>query len=365
AVREDPVKEGLLFLATEHGVYFSMNDGELWQSLQLKLPDTPVRDLVIKDNDVVLGTHGRGFWILDDIQPIRQFTPEMTKQDAVLFKPTDALRGLTNASIQYYLKEQKDTITFEIYDAKDQLINTFTGSKPKYEVDPNLPYWLKGGSSKPTTAKGINNFTWDMRYTGATTFDGMIIWSARPARGPKAPLGIYKVKMKSGDYEKIYDFEIKMDPNLKGITKEDLDEQFELSNKIMSKTSAANEAVIKIREIKKSLTTAKESIDVDDYTNIVTPFLNDLSEVEEALYQVKNQSGQDPLNFPIKLNNRLASLRRSVEDGDAKPTNGAYKVFEELSAELKVELEKLDTITEKYKSKINPILTINGASEIE
>ncbi|HDZ07055.1 hypothetical protein LCGC14_0473670 [marine sediment metagenome] len=365
AVREDPVREGLLFLATEHGVYFSMNDGELWQSLQLKLPDTPVRDLVIKDNDVVLGTHGRGFWILDDIQPLRQFTREMEKQDAVLFKPTNALRGLTDASIQYYLKEQKDTITFEIYDAKDELIDTFTGSKPKYEIDPNLPYWLKGGSSKPTTAKGINNFTWDMRYPGATTFEGMIIWSARPARGPKAPLGTYKVKMKVGDYEKVYAFNIEMDPNLKGITKEDLDEQFSLSNKIMAKTSTANEAVIKIREIKKNLTDSKDNIDSNDFKNSVTPFLSESSEVEEALYQVKNQSGQDPLNFPIKLNNRLASLRRSVESGEAKPTNGAYKVFDELTAELDVELNKLNNILEKYKSKLNPILSKNGGTTID
>jgi hypothetical protein len=232
------------------------------------------------------------------------------------------------------LKDQKDTITFEIYDANDKLINTYTGSKPKYEVDPNLPWWQRGGSSKPTTAKGINTFTWDLRYPGATTFDGMIIWSARPATGPKVPLGNYKVKMKSGDYEKMYSFQVEMNPNLKGITKEDLEEQFELANNIMKKTSAANEAVIRIRKIKAAFESAKDNIDSGTYKKMVSPFLSELSAIEEELYQVKNQSGQDPLNFPIKLNNRLASLRRSVEDGDAKPTNGAYKVFEELSAEL-------------------------------
>ena len=193
----------------------------------------------------------------------------------------------------------------------------------------------------------------------------MIIWSARPARGPKAPLGTYKVKMKSGDYEKTYSFDLEMDPNLKGITKEDLDEQFELSNKIMGKTTAANEAVIKIRKIKKTFSDSKDKIEQNDYNKTVTPFLKELSEVEEALYQVKNQSGQDPLNFPIKLNNRLASLRRSVEDGDAKPTNGAYKVYEELSAELDVELEKLNNILEKYKTKVNPILMKNGDAKID
>lgn len=365
AVREDPEREGLLFLATEHGVYFSIYDGDLWQSLQLELPDTPVRDLVIKDNDVVLGTHGRGFWILDDIQPLRQYAPDMKEQKAVLFKPENAIRGITDATIQYYLKEQLDTITIEIYDSKDSLIDSFTGSQPEYEEDPDLPYWLKGGSSKPTTAKGINTFTWDLRYPGATTFDGMIIWSARPARGPKAPLGTYKVKMKTGAFEKTYEFEIEMNPNLEGITKSDLDEQFELANKIMNKTSAANEAVIKIREIKSIIEENKPKFTAKEFNKTITPFIEALKVVEEDLYQVKNQSSQDPLNFPIKLNNRLASLRRSVESGEAKPTDGAYKVFNELSNELEVQLNKLQSILDQNKSEVNTLLKSKGASTLE
>lgn len=365
AVREDPEREGLLFLATEHGVYFSMNDGVQWQSLQLKLPDTPIRDLVVKDNDVVLGSHGRGFWILDDIQPLRQYTDAMKNQAAVLFEPSDAIRGINTASIQYYLKEELDTITFEILDANDKLINTFTGSKPKYKKDPNAPWWQRGGSSKPTTAQGINTFTWDLRYPGATDFEGMIIWSARPQRGPKAPLGDYKVRMKTNGYEKTYPFSVVMDPNLKGITKADLDEQFTLANNIMQKTSAANEAVIKIREIKAVIAENKEKIGVEVMEKTMTPFMNKISAVEEELYQVKNQSGQDPLNFPIKLNNRLASLRRSVESGDAKPTDGAYKVFKELSAELEGHLGNLNGILEKELPMVNTALEAGGVSTIE
>ncbi|MGB5555709.1 MAG: glycosyl hydrolase [Flavobacteriaceae bacterium] len=364
AVREDPVRQGLLFLATEHGVYFSMNDGALWQSLQLKLPDTPIRDLVVKDNDVVLGSHGRGFWILDDIHPLRQYKDEMKNQSAILFQPSDAIRGIGDASVQYYLKDQLDTITIEILDANDKLIKTFTGSKPKYEKDPDAPWWERGGSSKPTTAKGINTFTWDMRYPGATDFKGMIIWSARPQRGPKAPLGTYKVRLKSADYEQTYAFEIHMDPNLKGISKVDLDEQFDLANKIMQKTTAANEAVIKIREIRKHLETSKKGISEADQQQTVAPFLKKLAAVEEELYQVKNQSGQDPLNFPIKLNNRLASLRRSVESGDAKPTDGAYKVFGELSAELEKHLRELNGVMQSDLSQVNAILKSSGAEAI-
>ncbi len=364
AVREDPVRQGLLFLATEHGVYFSMDDGELWQSLQLKLPDTPIRDLVVKDNDVVLGSHGRGFWILDDIQPLRQYKDEMKNRSAVLFEPADAIRGIEDASIQYYLKEQQDTITFEILDANDQIINTFTGSKPKYEKDPDLPWWQQGGSSKPTTAKGLNTFTWDLRFPGATEFEGMIIWSARPQRGPKAPIGTYKVRMKTKGYEKTYSFDIQMDPNLKGITEANLQEQFDLANKIMQKTSAANDAVIRIREIRKQLESGRKKISSTDLKKTVSPFLDKIAAVEEELYQVKNQSGQDPLNFPIKLNNRLASLRRSVEDGDAKPTDGAYKVFEELSAELEKHLGDLKGIMQRDLAKVNSILKSSGVEAI-
>nr|WP_297912345.1 glycosyl hydrolase [uncultured Allomuricauda sp.] len=365
AVREDHIREGLLFLATEHGVYFSLDDGKQWKSLQLNLPDTPIRDLVIKDNDVVLGSHGRGFWILDDIQPLRQFKPEMLNQSVVLFEPSDAIRGIKEASIQYYLKEQLDTITFEILDDNDNIIDTFTGSKPKYKVDKNIPWWKRGGSSKPTTAKGLNTFTWDLRYPGATDFEGMIIWSARPKRGPKAPLGDYKVRIKSGDYEKVYSFAIQMNPNLKGITKEDLDEQFELANNIMQKTSAANEAVIQIREIKRNLKEHEEKLPSSVMKKTITPFINKISAVEENLYQVKNQSGQDPLNFPIKLNNRLASLRRSVENGDTKPTDGAYKVYQELSAELDIELDNLEAILKKDGEKVNKALLSIGAERIK
>jgi hypothetical protein len=356
AVREDPVRPGLLFLATEHGVYFSMNDGELWQSLQLELPDTPIRDLVVKDNDVVIGSHGRGFWILDNIQPLRQFKVEMINQSAILFKPADAIRGIYDADIQYYLNKQPDSIVFEILDSNDNVISTHTGDKPKYEVDPNIPWWRTGGSTKPTTSIGMNNFSWDLRYPGATTFDGMIVWSARPSRGPKAPIGDYKVRITAGDYIETHNFKIKMNPNLKGITEKDLQEQFNLASKIRNKTSLANETVIKIRDIKSKLSDAKNKISNSNYKKTVIPFLHKISTIEENLYQVKNQSGQDPLNFPIKLNNRLASLRRSMENGDAKPTDGAYKVFSELSKELEQHLEKLNQIISSDFPKVNQLM---------
>lgn len=365
AVREDPVRPGLLFLGTEHGVYVSFNAGDQWQRLQLNLPDTPIRDLVVKDQDVVLGTHGRGFWILDDIGPLREVTPKILSTNATLFKPVDPIRGITEGQFQYYLDEQVDSVVVDILDAEGQRIDRFVGTEPSYKPDPNLPWWMRGGSSTPTTRAGVNTFTWDLRYPGATTFEGMIIWSARPARGPKAPLGNYSVRLTAGDYTMTYPFEILIDPNLRGITADDLQEQFALSMAIKEKTSIANETVIKVRAMRNRIEQRLAQSDDPQLHASANAFLQVAAQVEKDLYQVKNRSGQDPLNFPIKLNNRLASLRRSVETGDARPTTGAYKVFEELSNELDGHLAKLKRAMASELATMNQHLQAKGLTEIE
>ena len=364
AIREDPVKQGLLFLATEHGVYVSFNDGGYWQSLQLNLPDTPIRDLVVKNDDVVLGSHGRGFWILDDIGPLRQVDAAMSTNSAVLFQPTDAIRSVYDGVFQYYLEEVVDSVTIEILDSKGNVVNTFVGTQPEYHPDPDQPWWLRGGSSTPTTAAGLNTFTWDLRYPGATTFDGMIIWSARPARGPKAPPGDYSIRFVAGDHDQQHAFKILIDPNLKGITAEDLQEQFELAMKIRDKTSEANEAVINIRYLRAQIEDRIAQIDNDALSQAGSKLIAGMSAIEEDLYQVKNQSNQDPLNFPIKLNNLFASLRRSVENGDARPTDGAYKVFGELTEELNGHLGKLNALRHGALEQLNGQLKTQGLDPI-
>jgi hypothetical protein len=365
AIREDLKKAGLLYLATEHGVYVSFNDGGIWQPLQLNLPDTPIRDLVLRNDDVVLGSHGRGFWILDDIAPFRSATSLVENQEVVLFEPANPIRGIYEAKVQYYLQNEADSITIEILDGKGELIKSFTGKEPVYKPDPNLPWWQRGGSSVPTTAKGLNSFTWDLRYPGATSFEGMIIWSGRPQRGPLAPTGEYQVRLKLGDYSKTFSFNIEMDPNLEGITKEDLQKQFDLAVQIRNKTSEANEAVIQIRKIRKQSNEFLESKDNVQLAQSINNMLAKMKVIEEDLYQVKNQSNQDPLNFPIKLNNRLASLRRSVENGQARPTDAAYVVFEELNAELTGHLTKLNQIIESDLNTINQQLKSVGMINIE
>jgi photosystem II stability/assembly factor-like uncharacterized protein len=365
AIREDLVQEGLLYLATEHGVYVSFNDGAMWQSLQLNLPDTPIRDLVLRDNDVVLGSHGRGFWILDDIIPFRSAAGVNQTDEVILYPPSDPIRGIYPAKIQYYLKEQADTVHIDLMDYNGVVIHSYSGFNSKYVPDPNVSRWMRGGSTVPTTAKGLNTFTWDLRYPGATSFDGMIIWSARPQRGPLAPLGNYQVKIRVGDVQKTETFEIKIDPNLEEITPADLQLQFDLSIQIRNQTSSANEAVIQIRSLRNQLVHLMKNQELSALNTSAQEIIEKTRTIEETLYQVKNQSNQDPLNFPIKLNNRLASLRRSVENGQARPTDAAYVVFDELKGALTQLLTQLDTLLSEDMNRLNDALMAKGFKAIE
>jgi photosystem II stability/assembly factor-like uncharacterized protein len=354
SVREDHVRPGLLFLGTEHGAYVSFNAGDNWQPLQLNLPDTPIRDLVVKDDDVVLGTHGRGFWILDDIRPLRQLTPELMKQPVIFYQPSDAIRGINQAMFQYYLNAKVDSVVIEVLDAQGKSIRKFVGTKP--EEKPTAGDWWGGGESKPTTAVGLNSFSWNLRYPGATTFDGMIIWGARPQNGPKAPIGKYQVRFTCGIYSQTYVFQIKLNPNLKGVTDADLKETFDLASKIRDRESEANEAVIRIREIRKQIEERVKEVNDAAFSASAKDLLSKITAIEEKLYQTKNRSEQDPLNFPIQLGNRLSALRRSLETGDAKPTAGAYKVFAELSQELDGHLTNLNESLKNGIDAINPVL---------
>jgi photosystem II stability/assembly factor-like uncharacterized protein len=357
SVREDHVRPGLLFLGTEHGAYVSFNAGDSWEPLQLNLPDTPIRDLVVKNDDVVLGTHGRGFWILDDIGPLRQMKADQMKAEAVLFQPTDAIRGVYDAIFQYYLKDKVDSVVVEILDADGALIRKFIGDKPVEKTAEGN--WWSRGESKPTTAAGLNSFSWNLRYPGATIFDGMIMWGARPQNGPKAPLGDYQVRLTAGNYTATKKFKVTINPNLKDISEVDLKETFDLAIKIRDRESAANQAVIDIRKVRTRLNDALKANADADLGSRAKALIAQFTAIEEELYQTKNQSGQDPLNFPIKLGNRISAVRRSLENGDNKPTAGVYKVFSELDRELVDHLAKLETLMSRNLPAIESDLGVN------
>ncbi|GAB3790351.1 hypothetical protein GCM10028818_60350 [Spirosoma horti] len=341
SIREDITRPGLLYAGMEHGIWVSFNDGDTWQPLQLKLPDTQISDIQVTEKDVVIGTHGRSIYVLDDISPIREFTPDLTKKPVHLFKPYYAVRRVQPAVFQYYLAKQADSVKVDILDAAGTVIQSFTGTKPTNpktggdDDDDDEPG--KPKVKLPTTAAGLNRYEWDLRYPGATYFKGMILWGARPTSGPLALPGQYQVRLTVGTQSFTQPFEIRLDPRLKGVTVADVQEQFKMAMKLRDETSKANDAVIQIRTLKEKLSKQPENP-----TN--QKLKEQLGVIEENLYQIRNQSGQDPLNFPIKLNNRLAALWRSIESGDSRPTDGSYKVYEELSGDLTKQLSDLDKL---------------------
>ena len=360
-IREDPTRRGLLYLGTEHGVYVSFNDGASWQSLQLDLPTTPVHGLVVEARDLVIGTHGRGFYVLDDINVLRQATGDITSQPLHIFQPTDPLRGLdTSVAFDYYLGSDAEEVKIEVLDAQGAVLRSFTGT-PKKEEPP-----AQGGGfgfRPPTVAvsKGMNRFSWDLRQDGAVVFPGMIMWAAQPQRGPASPPGRYTVRISALGEQETRDFTIGLDPRLRaqGITEADLQEQFTLSTRVRDRVSEANTAVIQIRGLRDQINERIDKVPAQrrsEIQRIVDGLLTPLTEVEEEIYQVRNRSGQDPLNYPIKLNNKIAALSGVVESADNKPTDQTYEVFDELSVQLEAELRKMNEALETELPRLNSVL---------
>jgi photosystem II stability/assembly factor-like uncharacterized protein len=351
AIREDPKRKGLLFLGTETTIYVSFDDGANWQSLRLELPVTPVHGITIKNDDVVIGTHGRGFYVLDNISVLRQLGRETTNEPLVLFDPADATRSVSRGVVvDYYLKQAADKITIEFLDAAGAPIRTFTNAEPEGggrgatpAEEPSDEEGPRRAPARVSARPGMNRFTWDMRYPDARGFPGLIMW-AGGLQGPQAPPGKYRVKVTAAGVTKTQDFEIRRNPLAAGVTDADLIEQFKLSRQISEKLTVANDAVIRIRALKEQIAgRAAKSSDakVKDAAKSLTDRLTD---IEGEIYQHRNRSSQDPLNYPIRLNNKLAALQGIVESGDYKPTDQSYAVFKDLSARLDKELARLEAL---------------------
>ena len=353
-VREDPARRGLLYAGTEHGLYVSFNDGATWQSLQLNLPDTPVHGLIVEARDLVVGTHGRGFYVLDNIGVLRQAAPEITASPLHVFTTFNPLRGRDrNVTVDYYLGRAADEVKIEILDASGAVLRTFTGA-PTDDPNAGLPPGVDAataamfGLTPPRVgyAAGMNRFTWDMRDQGATVFPGMIMWAAAPQRGPAAPPGRYTARITANGATTATDFEIGLDPRLAedGVTLEDLREQFALSTRIRDKVTEANTAVIAIRSLRDQVNDRMQKIPPRrkaEIQKLADSLLAPLAAVEGEIYQVRNRSSQDPLNYPIMLNNKIAALAGVVESADHKPTAQSYEVFTELTAALDAQLARM------------------------
>ncbi|MEW6321023.1 MAG: glycosyl hydrolase [Acidobacteriota bacterium] len=342
SIREDPVRPGLLFAGTEHGVYVSFDDGVRWQSLRLNMPDTQISDLAVRGNDLVVATHGRSFWVLENITTLRQLTPDTAGAALKVFEPRPAIRGYNRADIDYYLAAAADKVVVEILDSSGRLVRSFTGTPEDEKRTAPAGGGGFGGPPQlpPTTRPGMNRFTWDLRYPGSTVFPGMIVWSANPANGPLAVPGQYWVRVTAGDQSQSVPLTVERHPLWTHVTVDDLRRQFDLAIQVRDRTSDANETVIRIRDLKAQIQDRIEkSKNSRRLKEIGDSVVRQLTAIEEEVYQVRNRSGQDPLNFPIKINNRLASLRRSIETGDNRPTDAAYEIFKLLSADLQTQLD--------------------------
>ena len=370
ATREDPRRPGLLYAASERTVYVSFDDGGQWQPLSLNLPVVQVSDLVVEDNDLVIATHGRSFWVLEDIGPLRQMTEEVAAAGAWLFEPTDPVRGIDQgARFQYYLAEDAESVTFEVLDAGGEVIRTYEGvaaeEEEEEEEDLRARFFGGGGGGQPSVTQGSNSFRWDMRYPAWTDFEGRIMWAARPM-GPMAVPGTYTVRMTvDGGAPLTRDFDIGINPNLEGVTVADMRERFDLAIEIRDRVTEANEAVIKVRDIAGQIDERLEETDDEEIGTQAAVVDENLGVVEAEIYQVKNQSNQDPLNYPIKLNNKLAALLGVVEGSESRPTDQSYDVFQRLSALLDEQISQMDIVILRDLGRLNELLIREGLEPIE
>ncbi|HEV2915597.1 MAG TPA: hypothetical protein VGX92_20120 [Pyrinomonadaceae bacterium] len=408
-IREDPNRRGLLYAGTETGIYVSFNDGEAWQSLQLNLPVVPITDLAIhkREKDLVAATQGRSFWILDDLTVLHQMgtAAATSASDAYLFKPEETYRlQATDVSdlpptatlgrnppggavIYYYLKNKPaGQLTIEFLDSSGKSIKKFTSKAPEAQpqpspgagaqasttpgtgappqVPPEQPQAPSGEEvvatdteeqKRPPAEAGLNSFVWDLRYADAAKFPGMILWSGE-TRGPLAVPGNYQVRLSVGGRTLTESFEVKKDPRINA-TQADFAKQFELLVKIKDKLTETHNAIARIREVRRQLDDLVKRVkDQAEGRAIITAAqaLNTkLLAVEEELYQTKNQSSQDPLNFPIRLNNKLAALAGVVSSADAAPTDQSYVVYEEQVGLIDAQLHRLEMILSTDLSAFN------------
>jgi len=345
-IREDLHVSGLLFAGGEHEVWVSYDDGENWESISLNLPDTQISDLIVTEKDLVIGTHGRSVYVLDDISPIREMS-KVDKEKPYLYNVYFATRRVQDAVIKYYLPSKPQNLSIKITDNKNRVVLEKEGIVDGKTDKDEASSWFGADNKNPTMNTGLNNYKWNLRYPGATDFEGIIIWSAKPTLGPIAPPGKYKVELTVDNQLFETALEVRKDPRIE-VSDAVINMQFDFAMNIMMQTDLANRSVIEIREIKEKL---NKIFPINSASKLkkVKSLISDLETIESSIYQVKNQSGQDPLNFPIRVNNRLAYLRKSVESGDGLPTAGAIKVFKMLKEELSVYVSKLNKLKNQAK----------------
>lgn len=357
-VREDPKRRGLLYAGTERGIYVSFNNGESWQSLQLNLPVVPVYDLKIKEDDLIAATHGRSFWILDDLTLLHQITPKAISSEIFLFKPRDTYRTKhSELLVRYILREPiEGKADIEIVDEEGMVIKTFELTKKDKNSTKKKPHI-------------IDSIKWDLRYPEARGIEGGTFLLRSNLRGPVALPGLYRARLSSGTKVLTETFQIKKDPRI-SVPNEELKEQFDFLMKIRETLSITHDTVNEIRASLKDLGKIINSAqDIKVKKNVIIAaqklkkrleaLLEDListktEDLEEFRFHMHNHPFHQAIR--LKLNNRIASIKSVVETAERKPTDQCYQNFNVLSSELKVILKAFKEISENDIPAFNKLI---------
>lgn len=350
-VREDPEREGLLYVGTERGVALSRDSGASWTPLKLNLPTVAVHEIRVKDSDLVLGTHGRSIWILDDLTPIREMSDGIEAAQAHLFSARSAKRfryhggprdiyGGENppagAAIHYYLKEEpKDPIALRILLPDGTEVRSY-GSE---EVEPEDPEDAPDAYSIKAPAipkqKGVNRFVWDFRHQGAARIPRAEIDMGDPSVGPMAIPGEYLVELRFGNETYTERLTIEPDPRV-SISRSDLEEQLRFSLSIRDAITRLSATVVSIRDVREQLESARKRIGPGELSDSAAAIVEKLNALEEGLHNPRAKVAYDILATPggSKLYSKLGPLMGYVNEGDGRPTQGLREVFAELSTDL-------------------------------
>ena len=304
-----------------------------------------------------MASHGRGFWALDNVAALRQLEPGTTDSDLVLFDPAVAYRSANGVVLSWWLGEEAEEAKLEILDADGAVVRTFAPAAEGEERD----RWA--GPALPM-ATGLNRVRWDLRTDPAATFPGMVLWGVR-TMSPAVPPGTYAVRLTVGERVETTEVEVRRNPWIEDVTEEDLVAQYEFGMRIRDQVHAANSAVIAIREVEAELAERLEAVDDETLAEAAERLRTAMDEVEGEIYQVRNRSNQDPLNFPIKVNNRLANLLSMSERGDGRPGSGMYAVFEIMVERLGGLLGELEGVWGEELEEVNAVLRGLGVEEIE
>lgn len=373
ALRADPKRKGLLYAGTERGMYISFDDGNNWSKFQLNLPIVPITDLTIKNNNLIAATQGRSFWIIDDLTPLHQLENSLTTKDFFLYKPMDSYKmgggrgakSKTNGqnhyggvAVNFYVNDtaKTDTISLSFLDNNKKLIKKYSTHPDKDKKEETLKI-------KP----GNNIFNWNMMYAGAEKVDGMILWWAS-LNGPQAIPGNYSVMLTKNKQRVTKGFTILKDPRSES-TQKDLQAQFDFIMEVRDKLTEIHKALKNVKKVKDQIVVLKKSItDKEKYKDLLD-FAGNISKevtvIENNLYQTKSKSNQDPLNFPIKLNNKLAHVNALTSMGDFRPTDAEIQFKNEITAKIDKELSALYKIFENDVPELNKKVKESGIDLIQ